>query len=251
MAKPKYVKWLEPENLALIQEWAGSGMVNAQIAYKMGITSKTLYAWQNALPKIRDAIVAGKDSLNRDLENNVFLCHWDGEEHIPGKSVRMSEEEIIEELKKPCIYEFQGNEKEFEENIFINIDQICEALALPEIMAIERQKGIMLEQFQCIPDIVIRHIDGTITVFEVKKINQKNPWTGSANQMNAVGQLLLYGNVIESITHVPVRLVLIDNKILYRTYCAFAGHKLPITLVDFQQDRVFVPYCGWGTDNED
>ena len=251
MAKPRYHKWLEPDNLELIQEWAGSGMIDAQIAYKMGIDVRTLYRWRNELPEIHDAITNGKYSLNRELENNVLVACWDGEEYKPGTSVQMSVEDIVEELKKPCLYEFQGNEKEFEENIFINIDQICEALALPQIVAIERQKCIQLDSFQCIPDIIVRHSDGTITVFEVKKINRKNPWTGTSNQMNAVGQLLLYGNVIETITKVPVRLVLIDNKIYYRTYCAFVGHKLPITLVDFQQDRVFVPYCGWETDNED
>ncbi len=42
-----------------------------------------------------------------------------------------------------------------------------------------------------------------------------------------------------------VRAALIDNKIHYRTYCAFVGNKLPITLIDFQKDRVFVPYNGW------
>lgn len=63
--------------------------------------------------------------------------------------------------------------------------------------------------------------------------------------MNAVGQLLLYGNVLSEIIHSKVRLALIDNKIYYRTFCAFLNNHLPITLLDFQKDRLFVPYNGW------
>ena len=63
--------------------------------------------------------------------------------------------------------------------------------------------------------------------------------------MDAVGQLLLYGNVLEAIIDAPVRLALIDNKIYYRTYCAFIGNKLPITLIEYQNDRLFIPYNGW------
>ena len=95
------------------------------------------------------------------------------------------------------------------------------------------------------PDIITRHKDGSMTVFEVKKANEKYPASGTSNQMNAVGQLLLYGNILEAIIKEPVRLALIDNKIYHRTYAAFAGNRLPITLIELQYDRVFIPYNGW------
>lgn len=158
----------------------------------------------------------------------------------------MDKETIIRELKCSFKYEFAGNEKRFEENIVENIDLICTGLGLPEIAEIGEQKMIKVDNFYIRPDIMIRHVDGSITIFEVKKGNEKYPATGPANQMTAVGQLLLYGNVLSAKIGGKVRLALIDNKIYYRTYCAFVGNRLPITLIDFQKDRVFVPYNGWG-----
>lgn len=160
----------------------------------------------------------------------------------------MTIEEAIIEMRKPLRYEFIGNERAFEDSIFDNIDEICAGMGLPPIVATDRQKMFSACGFQFKPDILVRHIDGTMTVFEVKKANEKYPATGTANQMNAVGQLLLYGNVLKEIINAPVRLVLIDNKIYFRTYCAFIGNKLPITLVEYQYDRIFIPYCGWGGD---
>lgn len=92
---------------------------------------------------------------------------------------------------------------------------------------------------------MVRHADKSMTVFEVKKASEKYPATGTTNQMNAVGQLLLYKNVLEEKLNCNVRVALIDNKIYYRTFYAFLNNKLPITLIDFQKDRVFVPYNGW------
>lgn len=152
---------------------------------------------------------------------------------------------LIEELKRPVMYECIGREKNFEENILENIDLICECLGLPDIANVGTQKMIKADGFFIKPDIMVRHKDGTMTVFEVKKANEKYPSTGTSNQMNAVGQLLIYGSVLSEIINSKVRLALIDNKIYYRTFCAFLNNQLPITLLDFQKDRLFVPYNGW------
>lgn len=42
MAKGKYEKWLQPENLILLEGWARNGLTDEQIAHNMGITVKTL-----------------------------------------------------------------------------------------------------------------------------------------------------------------------------------------------------------------
>lgn len=154
--------------------------------------------------------------------------------------------EIRQEMTIPLLYEFIGKEKDFEDYIYENIDEICGGLGLPAIIAKDRQRMIHCSNFQIKPDIMIRHIDGTMTVFEVKKANEKHPSTGTVNQMQAIGQLLLYRNVLETIIDAPVRLALIDNKIYYRTFCAFIGNNLPITLIELQNDRIFVPYNAWG-----
>lgn len=153
---------------------------------------------------------------------------------------------VIEEMRKPLRYQFIGDERAFEDSIFENIEEICAGMKLPPICAKGRQVMFRTSGFQLKPDILVRHTDGTMTVFEVKKANEKYPATGATNQMCAVGQLLLYRNVIQEIIQAPVRLVLIDNKIYYRTFCAFIGNNLPITLVEYQNDRIFIPYCAWG-----
>lgn len=56
----------------------------------------------------------------------------------------------------------------------------------------------------------------------------------------------IFENVLQARINAPVRPALIDNKIYYRTFCAFVGNSLPITLIEFQNDRIFVPYNAWG-----
>lgn len=154
-------------------------------------------------------------------------------------------ESIIKYLREDVVWEFDGSEYDFESNVIEHIDEICKFLDLPDIESVHRQRQIRASDFQIKMDIVIRHIDQTATIFEVKKASEKHPATGTSNQMSAIGQLLLYQNVFEMRTGGKPRLVLIDNKIYERTLLAFAGNDLPITLIDFQKDRVFIPYRAW------
>lgn len=151
----------------------------------------------------------------------------------------------LEILKEPIISEFKGNEKEFQENVVEHLEEICKFLDLPDIKYIHEQKQIRMSGFQVIIDIVVRHIDNTVTIIEVKKANNKHPSTGTFNQMQGVGQLLLYQNMFELKSGAKARLVLIDNKIYERTMFAFMGNSLPITLIELQKDRVFIPYRAW------
>lgn len=148
-------------------------------------------------------------------------------------------------LKAPILHEFVGNEKDFEGHLLLHIDLICEALGIPEPENVLRQQQICVDGFICRPDIIICHKDQTLTVIEVKKASTKFPSLGAANQMGAVGQLLLYQNVLEAMVGSRPRLVLADNKIYFRTYCAFLGNSIPITLLEFQKDCIFIPYRGW------
>lgn len=152
------------------------------------------------------------------------------------------DKETISLLREPLRWEFLGNEKEFESNVFENLTELVGVLGLPPIKIAERQRQIRFTGGQIIMDIVVRHIDGSATIFEVKKANAKHPATSPHAQMQAIGQLLLYQNIFELKTNVKPRLILIDNKIHERTWLAFRGNNLPITLIELQKDRVFVPY---------
>lgn len=46
MAVGRYQKWLEPENLLLLQGWKRDGLSDEQIAQKIGIAPRTLENWK-------------------------------------------------------------------------------------------------------------------------------------------------------------------------------------------------------------
>lgn len=155
---------------------------------------------------------------------------------------KLTLEETCKELKKPLRYEFIGNEKEFEEYVKANLNEICVSMGLPEVIEIHEQKQFRTESFQIIPDLIAVHTDYTVSVFEIKKPSPNHPHTHPVIQCQAIGQLLLYKSVLDEILKKDVRLFLVDNKIHVRTVCVFATMKIPITLIEIQNDRVFIPY---------
>lgn len=72
MAKPKYGKWLKPENLVLIQGWKRNGLTDEQIAKNMGIAPRTLENWKKDHIQILHALKVGKQHANFLIENQLF-----------------------------------------------------------------------------------------------------------------------------------------------------------------------------------
>lgn len=72
MATGKYQKWLEPENLILLEGWAKDGLADEQIAHNMGITRKTLYEWKDKYSDICNALKKGKEVVDLMVENALF-----------------------------------------------------------------------------------------------------------------------------------------------------------------------------------
>lgn len=69
MAKPKYVEWLEPEGLIMIEGWARDGLSEKQIAYNMGIGLSTFKVWKNKYVAIMASLKKGKMVVDREVEN--------------------------------------------------------------------------------------------------------------------------------------------------------------------------------------
>lgn len=78
MAKGKYKKWLEKENLILLEGWARDGLTDEQIAKNMGISTKTLYDWKNKYSKICNALKKGKEVADYQVENALFETALEG-----------------------------------------------------------------------------------------------------------------------------------------------------------------------------
>lgn len=159
----------------------------------------------------------------------------------------MNYNEALKQMQQDYYYKEPGKEKDFEDKIAECICDLCYGLGLPPVKKLLRQKEYRIDNFKIRPDLIVHHSDNSITVFEIKKANEKYPSVGTSNQMNAVGQLLLYKNVLSTLNKgKKIRVALVDNKIYKRTFFAFAQVKLPITLIEVQKDRVFVPYYAWG-----
>ena len=139
-------------------------------------------------------------------------------------------------------YFYIGIEKDYEKFIVNNIEDICDGLNLPKIETIKQQPRYNLEMFSIRPDIIVYHVDGTYSVFEIKCSRNKYPSEGAYNQAQAIGQLLLYKSVLKEINGASPRMFLVDQKIYTRTVCVFSEMQLPITLIEVQGNRVFIPY---------
>ena len=72
MAKGKYAKWLEPENLILLEGWARDGLTDEQIAYNIGISRKTLAEWKKKYSDISDTLKKGKEIVDIQVENALL-----------------------------------------------------------------------------------------------------------------------------------------------------------------------------------
>lgn len=71
MAKPRYDKWLEDDNLLRIMGWARDGCTDAVIASNMGISSSTFYEWIKKHTVISDAIKKGREPVSVIAENTL------------------------------------------------------------------------------------------------------------------------------------------------------------------------------------
>ena len=72
MAKGMYKKWLESENLLLLQGWKYKGLTDEQIASNIGINVRTLGKWKAKYRQIGRALKRGKEHANYAVENALL-----------------------------------------------------------------------------------------------------------------------------------------------------------------------------------
>lgn len=68
----KYQKWLEADNLLLLQGWKRNGLTDTEIANNMGVSIRTFYNYREKYPKIKQATSVGKQQANFYIENKLF-----------------------------------------------------------------------------------------------------------------------------------------------------------------------------------
>ena len=61
-----------PEMLPKIEEYARKGLTNEQIAKNLNISTTALYEWQNKYVEFANALKAGKEVADREVENALY-----------------------------------------------------------------------------------------------------------------------------------------------------------------------------------
>ncbi|EAE5023171.1 transposase [Listeria monocytogenes] len=69
MAKGKYADWITAEGLVKLEGYARDGLIDDQVAVKIGIARQTLYEWKKKYPVIDDALKRGKEVVDRHVES--------------------------------------------------------------------------------------------------------------------------------------------------------------------------------------
>lgn len=72
MAKGKYIDWLTPDGLLMIEGWARDGLTEAQIAHNIGISHQTLCTWKDRFKEILEALKRGKAPVDIEVENALL-----------------------------------------------------------------------------------------------------------------------------------------------------------------------------------
>ena len=108
MAAGKYQKWLEPDNLILLEGWARDGLTDEQIAKNMSVSAKTLWDWKKKYCKICNALKKGKEIVDYEVENALL------------KSA-LGFSETIRKPVKLKITQYNDNGKKIKEEEYIKI----------------------------------------------------------------------------------------------------------------------------------
>lgn len=72
MSKASADRWVTPDGLERVTNWAAKGCTTKEIARNMGIGKTTLYRWAASHPEIRSAIDEGRTLSVECVENALF-----------------------------------------------------------------------------------------------------------------------------------------------------------------------------------
>lgn len=75
----KYDYWLTDDGLLLLEGWARSGLIDEQIAEKIGISRSTLSEWKKKFPDISDALKKGKEIVDYQVEQALLKKALEGD----------------------------------------------------------------------------------------------------------------------------------------------------------------------------
>lgn len=132
-------------------------------------------------------------------------------------------------IMSPTKFDFYGREKDIEDHIIENIEDIAKYSLWGNIKGCKTQYSVGGKR-RVIIDIFLIHEDGSGTVIEVKK-------HGNGGAFDAIGQLLFYGEFIHEATGFYPRLVYASEKFDHKMLCVIHRYKLPINVLRVDGDE--------------
>lgn len=89
--------WETEDSLLLLRGWARDGLLDKEIAKKIGITPKTVCEWKKRSSLIRDALKKSGEMANREVEEMLFkrAMGFYVEEEITETRSTGDEEEVV------------------------------------------------------------------------------------------------------------------------------------------------------------
>lgn len=140
--------------------------------------------------------------------------------------------EIIKELLKPTEFDYIGAEKDFEQYVVENIDELAFYCGWGDVARVKTQFILPYKNGKPRCDVMVWHKDGTGTIIECK-IGGRNGW-----MLAAIGQCLFYREMCHFKLKEYPRIVLASNDISAEVYSVISSYKLPINLMQIDAGKV-------------
>lgn len=64
--------WISEEGLSKIEEWAGNGLTNKEIAQNIGISLSTFFEWKNKYSELSERLIRAKEHAVDKVENALY-----------------------------------------------------------------------------------------------------------------------------------------------------------------------------------
>lgn len=82
-----YKEWYSKENLILLEGWCRDGASDRDVCELIGISYSTLYRWISRYPEFAEAMVKGKEVVDRMVEN-ALLKRCLGYDYVETERIR-------------------------------------------------------------------------------------------------------------------------------------------------------------------
>lgn len=126
MARPSKYETEVKDKLFLIECWARDGYTNEDIAGKLGISTKTLYEWQNKYSEFGDALKRGKEVVDFEVENallkRAFGYEYDEVTYENGEEVKRVTKQVAPDTTAQIFWLKNRKPKEWRDKREYNIE---------------------------------------------------------------------------------------------------------------------------------